>query len=237
MLDEEALDYNHNMLSEVIKQNIAKLLAELPNGVELVAAAKTRTPEEVLEAVQAGIKIIGENYVREAKRAYELVGKRAKWHFIVTLQKHNVRIKVLEMFDMIESVDSLEIAKEIDKRCAQIGKIMPILIEVNSGREPQKSGVLPEGVEQLIREISSLRNIKVMGLMTMGPRFGNPEDSRPYFVETRRIFEKIKRLELPNVEMRYLSMGMTNSYKVALEEGANMVRIGTKIFGERDSLS
>ena len=221
------------MLSEVIKQNIAKLLAELPNGVEVVAAAKTRTPEEVLEAVQAGIKIIGQNYVKEAKSAYELVGKRAKWHFIGTLQKHNVRIKALEIFDMIESVDSLEIAREIDKRCAEIGKIMPILIEVNSGREPQKSGVLPEGVEQLIREISSLRNIKVMGLMTMGPRFGNPEDSRPYFVETRRIFEKIKRQELPNVNMRYLSMGMTNSYKVALEEGANIVRIGTKIFGER----
>ena len=221
------------MLSEVIKQNIAKLLAELPNGVEVVAAAKTRTPEEVLEAVQAGVKIVGENYVKEAKSAYELVGKRVKWHFIGTLQKHNVRIKALEIFDMIESVDSLEIAREIDKRCAEIGKIMPILIEVNSGREPQKSGVLPEGVEQLIREISSLRNIKVMGLMTMGPRFGNPEDSRPYFVETRRIFEKIKRQELPNVNMRYLSMGMTNSYKVALEEGANIVRIGTKIFGER----
>jgi len=221
------------MFSEVTRQNIAKLLAELPNGVELVAAAKTRTPEEVLEAVQAGIKIVGENYVKEAKRAHELVGKRAKWHFIGTLKKHNVRTKVLEMFDMIETVDSLEIAREIDKRCAQIGKIMPILIEVNSGREPQKSGVLPEDVERSIGEISSLRNIKVMGLMTMGPRFGNPEDSRPYFVETRRIFEKIKRQELPNVEMRYLSMGMTNSYKVALEEGANIVRIGTKIFGER----
>jgi pyridoxal phosphate enzyme (YggS family) len=228
------MNYNHNMTSGVIKENIVKLLAELPNGVELVAAAKTRTPEEILEAVQVGINIIGENYVTEAKRAYELVGKRAKWHFIGTFQKHNVRRKVLEMFDMIETVDSLEIAREIDKRCAQIGKIMPILIEVNSGREPQKSGVLPEDVEQLIREISSLRNIKVMGLMTMGPRFGNPEDSRPYFVQTRRIFEKIKGLELPNVEMRYLSMGMTNSYKIALEEGANIVRIGTKIFGERE---
>jgi len=221
------------MGNEVIRQNIARLLADLPNGVEVVAAAKTRTPEEVLGVVQAGVKIIGENYVKEAKRAYELVGKRAKWHFIGTFQKHNVRRKVLEMFDMIETVDSLEIAREIDKRCAQIGKIMPVLIEVNSGREPQKSGVLPEDVEQSIREMSSLRNIKVMGLMTMGPRFGNPEDSRPYFVETRRIFEKIKMQELPNVEMRYLSMGMTNSYKVALEEGANIVRIGTKIFGER----
>ncbi len=218
----------------MIKENVGEILAELPDGVEVVAAAKTRTPEEVLEAVQAGIKIIGENYVKEAKEAYELVGKRAKWHFIGTFQKHNVRRKVLEIFDMIESVDSLEIAREIDRRCAQIGKIMPILIEVNSGREPQKSGVLPDDAEQLVREISSLGNIKVTGLMTMGPRFGNPEDSRPYFVETRKIFDIIKGLGLPNVEMRYLSMGMTNSYKVALEEGANIIRIGTRIFGERD---
>jgi pyridoxal phosphate enzyme (YggS family) len=227
------IDYNHDVASELTKQNIAKLLAELPDGVEVVAAAKTRTPEEILEAVTAGIKIIGENYVKEAKDAYKLVGRRAKWHFIGTFQKHNVRRNVLELFDMIESVDSLEIAREIDRKCAQIGKIMPVLIEVNSGKEPQKSGVLPEDAEQLVREISGLGNIKVMGLMTMGPRFGNPEDSRPYFVETRRIFEKIKGLKLLNVEMRYLSMGMTNSYKVALEEGANIIRIGTKIFGER----
>jgi len=218
----------------VIKENVGEILAELPDGVEVVAAAKTRTPGEVLEVVQAGIKIIGENYVKEAKEAYKLVGKRAKWHFIGTFQKHSVRRKVLEIFDMIESVDSLEIAREIDRKCAQIGKIMPILVEVNSGREPQKSGVLPEDVEQLVKEISGLRNIKVLGLMTMGPRFGNPEGSRPYFVETRRIFKKIKGLELPNVEMRYLSMGMTNSYKVALAEGANIIRIGTRIFGERD---
>jgi len=222
------------MTSEWIKQNVAKLLAELPEGVEVVAAAKSRTPEEVLEAVQAGIKIVGENYVNQAKAAYELVGKRAKWHFIGTLQKHNIRRRVLEIFDMIETIDSLEIAKEIDRKCAQIGKTMPVLIEVNSGREPQKSGVLPEDVEPLIREISNLRNIRVMGLMTMGPRFGDPEHSRPYFAETRRIFEKIKWLELPNVEMKYLSMGMTNSYKVALQEGANIIRIGTKIFGQRD---
>jgi hypothetical protein len=221
------------MTSKSIKQNVARLLAELPVGVELVAAAKTRTAEEILEAVQAGIKIIGENYVKEAKEAYKLVGKRAKWHFIGTLKKHNVRRNVLQLFDMIESVDSLDIAREIDKRCAQIGKIMPILIEVNSGREPQKSGVLPEDVGQLVGEISGLGNIKIMGLMTMGPRVGNPEDSRPYFVETRKIFDKIKGLGLTNVEIRYLSMGMTNSYKVALEEGANIIRIGTRIFGER----
>jgi len=217
----------------MIKENVAGILAELPHGVELVAAAKTRTPEELLEAAQAGIRIIGENYVQEAKRAYEVVGRRAKWHFIGTLQKHNVRRGMIEIFDMIETVDSLGIAKELDKKCAQIGKVMPILVEINSGREPQKSGVLPEDAEQLVREISTLSNIKVLGLMTMGPRFGNPEDSRPYFVETRKIFERIKKLDLPDVEMKYLSMGMTNSYKIAIEEGANIIRIGTKIFGER----
>ncbi len=221
-------------MAALIKQNIQRILAELPNGIELVAAAKARTPEEILQAVEAGVKIVGENYVQEAKKAYEVVGKRARWHFIGTLQKHNVRRKTVEMFDMIETVDSLEIAKEIDRRCAQIGKVMPVLIEINSGREEQKSGVFPEDAEQLVRDVSNLRNIKVMGLMTMGPRFGNPEDARPYFVETRKIFERIKGLDLPNVEMKYLSMGMTNSYKIAIEEGANIVRIGTKIFGERD---
>jgi pyridoxal phosphate enzyme (YggS family) len=227
------MDYNHDVSSKSTRQNVAKLLAEIPDEVEVVAATKTRTPEEIREAVEAGIKIIGENYVKEAREVYDLIETEVKWHFIGTLQKHNIRKKMLEMFDMIESIDSLEIAREIDRKCAQINKIMPILIEVNSGREPQKSGVFPEDVERLIREISGLGNIKVMGLMTMGPRFGNPEDSRPYFVETRRIFENIKRLKLPNVEMRYLSMGMNNSYKVALQEGANIIRIGTKIFGER----
>lgn len=216
-----------------MRQNIQKILSELPDGVELVAAAKTRQPEEILEAVEAGVKIIGENYVQEAERAYEAVGNKAKWHFIGHLQKNKAK-KAAKIFDMIETVDSIEIANELDKRCAQIGKVMPVLIEINSGREPQKAGVLPEEAEQLIREISALQNIKVMGLMTMGPRFGNPEDSRPYFVETRKIFEKIRKLDLPNVEMKYLSMGMTNSYRIALEEGANMVRIGTKIFGERN---
>lgn len=227
------MNYNHDMASQSIKQNVARLLSGLPDGVELVAAAKARTPQEVLEAVQAGIKIIGDNYVKEAKEAYELVGKRAQWHFIGTLRKHDIRKTMLEIFDTIESVESLEMAEEIDRKCSQIGKIMPILIEVNSGREPQKSGVLPEDAERLVREISGLRNIKTMGLMTMAPSFGNPEDFRPCFAETRRTFEKIKGLRLPNVEMKYLSMGMTDSYRVAIEEGATIIRIGTGIFGER----
>ena len=217
----------------MIEQNVKQILSELPEGVRLVAAAKTRRPEEILEAIEAGVKIVGENYVQEAERAYEVVGNRAKWHFIGHLQRNKVK-KAVSIFDMIETVDSVEIAKEIDKRCAQTGKVMPVLIEVNSGWEKQKSGAFPEDAERLVRKISALPNIRVMGLMTMGPRFGNHEDSRPYFVETRKIFEKIKKLNLPNIEMRYLSMGMTNSYQIAIEEGANMVRLGSKIFGERD---
>ncbi len=217
----------------MIKQNVDQILSELPDGVQLVAAIKTRKPEEILEAVESGVKILGENYVQEAERAYEVVGNKAEWHFIGHLQKNKVK-KTVKLFDMIEAVDSSELAREIDKRCAQIGKVMPVLVEINSGREEQKSGVLPEKTEQLVRDISGLNNIRVMGLMTMGPRFGNPEDSRPYFVETKKIFERIKKLNLPNIQMKYLSMGMTNSYKIALDEGANMVRIGSKIFGERD---
>jgi pyridoxal phosphate enzyme (YggS family) len=141
--------------------------------------------------------------------------------------------KAVEIFDMIETVDSLEIALEIDKRCQQAGKIMPILIEVNSGRETQKSGVLPENVVALARSVANLANIRLTGLMTMGPMAGNPEDSRPYFVTTRKVFEELKSINIPNVTMQCLSMGMTNSYRVALAEGANMVRLGTLIFGER----
>ena len=209
------------------------ILNELPQGVKLVAAAKGRTAQEVLEAIEAGAEIIGENYVQEGERLYQIIGEKVEWHFIGHLQKNKVK-RAVTVFDMIETVDSVEIAKEIDKRCGQIGKVMPVLIEINSGEEEQKFGVHPEYAEELIKEISGLQNVKVVGLMTMGPRFGNPENSRPYFVKMREVFEKIRRLNLPNVEMKYLSMGMTNSYKVAIEEGANIVRIGTMIFGEEN---
>ncbi len=216
-----------------IRQYVAQILTELLEGVQLVAAAKTRSPQEILRAVEAGVQIIGENYVQEAERAYQVIGNKAQWHLIGHLQENKVK-KAVGMFDMIETVDSVEIAREIDKRCAPINKVMPVLIEVNSGREKQKAGVLPEEVEQLVREISPLPNIKVMGLMTMGPRFGDPENSRPCFVETKRVFDRIKKLNLPRVAMKYLSMGMTNSYRIAIEEGATIVRIGSRIFGGRD---
>lgn len=214
-----------------IKENVKRILEELPDGVELVGAAKGRTAREIVEAIDAGVKIIGENYLQETLRVYGDVDRDVKWHFIGHLQKNKVK-KAVRLFDMIESLDSLGLAEEIDKRCRQIDKVMPVLVEVNSGREEQKFGVLPEEVEEFVKKASTLPSIKITGLMTMGPRFGDPENSRPYFQLTREIFERLRRLNLPNVEMRYLSMGMTNSYRIALEEGANMVRIGTKIFGE-----
>ena len=215
-----------------IKENIKKILDKLPENIGLVAAAKTRSPDEIEEAISAGIKMIGENYIQEAEKAFEAIGNKVKWHFIGHLQKNKVK-KAVKIFDMIETVDSYSLALEINEKCCQISKIMPVLIEVNSGKEEQKFGVLPEGALDLIKRISTLSNIKIMGLMTMGPRFGNPEDSRPYFKETKKIFDEVKEINLPNVDMKYLSMGMTNSYRIAIEEKANMVRIGTMIFGER----
>jgi len=216
----------------LISENVKRILSELPESVEVVAAAKTRTTDEILEAIEAGISKIGENYVQEAVAVHETVGKKAQWHFIGHLQSNKV-VQVVPIVDMIETVDSVKLARKIDKYAAINNKIMSILIEVNSGREPQKNGVMPEDVERLIKEIAPLTHVKVMGLMTMGPFTGDPEDARPYFVETKHIFGHIKGLEIPNIEMRYLSMGMSNSYEVAIEEGANIIRIGTKLFGPR----
>lgn len=217
---------------EHIKENVRELLKELPPGVELVAAAKQQPPEKILAAIEAGIRIIGENYVQEAAEAFLVIGKKVQWSFIGHLQKNKVK-KAMEIFDIIETVDSLELAAEINKRCAALGKIMPVLIEVNSGREPQKFGALPEEVEPLARAITGLPNLKLRGLMTMGPFEGDPEEARPYFRLTRQLFEQLKALNLPGAELNILSMGMTNSYRVAIEEGATRVRLGTRIFGPR----
>jgi len=218
----------------MIRDKVKEILNELPEGVQLVGAAKTRSPEEILEAVDAGLEIVGENYVQEAERAHAVIGNRVKWHMIGHLQRNKVK-KAVAIFDMIETVDSLRLAKEIDKVCRKTGKVMPVLIEVNSGEEAEKTGVLPGEVLNLVREMSTLDQVKIMGLMTMGPFAGDPEEARPYFRKTRELFEQIKQAALPGVEMTYLSMGMSNSYRVALEEGANIVRIGTRLFGERRS--
>jgi hypothetical protein len=216
----------------MISESVARILSELPSDVLLVAAAKTRTSDEILQAIAAGVTIIGENYVQEAEEAHSVIGEKARWHLIGHLQRNKVR-KAVEIFDMIETVDSLRLALKIDEECARLDRVMPVLIEVNSGREPQKTGTFPEEVPRLLDELASLEYLKVEGLMTMGPRFGDPEDARPYFVESKRLFDELRSRRTSNAELKFLSMGMSNSYHVAIEEGANVVRIGTKLFGER----
>jgi PLP dependent protein len=217
----------------MIKQNIKRILNELPEGVQLVAATKSRTPKEIQEAIDAGLQIIGHNYVQEAERAWQAIGTAAEWHLIGHLQSNKAKIAA-RIFDMVETIDSLKLATAIDRACGEINKIMPVLIEINSGEEGQKAGVLPKDAVPLIQNIADeLRNIRVMGLMTMGPFTGNPEDSRPYFARTKNLFDELKSMNMKGVEMKYLSMGMSDSYRIAIEEGANLVRIGTMIFGER----
>ncbi|MCK4345809.1 MAG: YggS family pyridoxal phosphate-dependent enzyme [Bacteroidales bacterium] len=222
------------MYFKIIKETVTEIRNSLSPGVLLVAAAKTRLPEEVQAAIHAGIKIVGYNYVQEAERMYQIIGNTVQWHMIGHLQRNKVK-KAVKLFDMIETIDSVQLAEAVDNRCASEGKIMPVLIEINSGKESNKTGVLPENVDKLIMQISGLPNLRIQGLMTMGPRFGNPEDARPYFKATKSAFDRLSKARIPNVEMRYLSMGMSNSYKIAIEEGANIIRVGTKLFGERST--
>jgi len=216
-----------------IKTNIEKIRKEIPKNIEIVAATKTRSIDEIKQAIEAGITTIGENYLQETEKKHEQLKEKVKIHCIGHLQTNKVK-KAVELFDMIQTVDSIKIAKEIDKRCNNINKTIPILIEINSGKEPNKDGIMPEQAINLIKDISQLKNIKIKGLMTMAPYFEDPEKDRPYFRLTNELFDKVKSLDISNVDMSILSMGMTHSYKIAIEEGANMVRIGTKIFGSRE---
>lgn len=220
------------MSFKIIEDNTVEILNSLPPGVTMVAAAKTRTPEEVEAVINAGVKIVGYNYLQEAERMRRIIGDKVKWHMIGHLQRNKVKKAVL-LFDMIETIDSVQLAEAVNKQCALIGKKMPVLVEINSGREANKSGVMPEDVFELLKEISALPQLQVQGLMTMGAVFGDSEGARPYFKTTKKIFDRLKEDKIPNVEMRYLSMGMSASYRVAIEEGANIVRIGTKLFGGR----
>tara|TARA_Y100000310_G_scaffold344846_1_gene459966 strand:- start:259 stop:897 length:639 start_codon:yes stop_codon:yes gene_type:complete len=210
-----------------LTSNRAKLA--IPAHVTLLAATKTRTSEEIQQAIAAGINNIGENYVQEAE------GKNfngATLHLIGHLQTNKVKTAV-KLFDLIETVDSEKLAKEINKQAQLIGKTMPVLIEINSGNEESKTGIPPEQAIKLITKISELKNINIQGLMTMAPYTKDPELSRPYFKATKQLFDKIKAANIPNIEMNILSMGMSHSYEIAIEEGATEVRIGTALFGER----
>lgn len=216
----------------MIREKVKAILNELPPHVTLEAAAKTRSVDEVLEAVDAGVTVIGHNYVQEAVAVADAIKGKASLHFIGHLQRNKVK-KCVEVCDLIETVDSLKIAKEIEKRCEALGKTMPVLIEINSGREPQKYGVLPEELDNLAGDISKLAHVRIKGLMTMGPYTDDPEVVRPYFRETADCFQRLKNNPINCVDMEILSMGMSGSYRTAIKEGANLIRIGTRLFGPR----
>ncbi|MBN2471874.1 MAG: YggS family pyridoxal phosphate-dependent enzyme [Anaerolineae bacterium] len=213
-----------------IAEAVDRILETIPSTVVLVAAAKGRTVSEIRAAIAAGITCVGHNYIQQAEKTIPPLRQSAAWHMIGHLQRNKLR-KAVVLFDMIETIDSIALAEALDRQCAAHDMVMPVLIEINSGREPAKTGVLPENAGKLAASLSRLEHVQLQGVMTMGPRFGDPEAARPYFQITRGVFESVSALALPNVTMRYLSMGMSNTYRVAIQEGANIVRIGTAIFG------
>jgi hypothetical protein len=210
----------------------ARRVGRSPSAIRLMAVTKTVDDERVGEAVAAGVEIIGENYVQEARRKLEILGKRGEWHLIGHLQTNKAKYAV-RLFDMIHSVDRPELAVEIDRRAGDAGRIMPVLIEVNLAGEKSKSGVSPGAARDLIRAIAPLPNLSVAGLMTMPPWFDDPEEARPYFRALRELRDRIAAEAIERVALRELSMGMTGDYPVAIEEGATIVRVGRGIFGVR----
>lgn len=223
-----------------IKQNYLNLRSEIPKEVTLVVAVKARTPQEIAEVIDAGATDIGENYVQEAEAHKLALGEKAKkvtWHMIGSLQTNKIN-KALATCDVIQTVDSFEKAQGIDKRVEAAGKkVVTVFIEVNIAEEISKAGASPQekDILDLAKRISELKHLRLEGLMTMGPLSGDPEQSRPYFRFAKALLEKIKGQSPPEVgdSPFKLSMGMSHSYRVAIEEGATMVRIGTAIFGER----
>jgi len=223
-----------------ISDNYRKIRDSIKDDVTIVVATKTRKIKEIKEVIEAGAEHIGENYVYpEASEKYEELEDlfvKLKWHLIGHLQSNKIN-KAIPIFDLIHTVDSIEKAIEIDKRVENAGKIfIPVLLEINSGKEKTKTGFMPviTSIKKALIQMEDLKHIEIRGLMTMGPAEGNPAKAKPYFTLTRKIFEKLKDVNTINSKMKILSMGMSNSYKVAIKEGANMVRIGSLIFGERE---
>lgn len=205
-----------------------------PADVRLMAVTKTVDDGRIAEAVRAGVDIIGENYVQEAKRKIETMEKSCEWHLIGRLQTNKAKYAV-RLFDMIHSVDRLELAAEIDRRARDAGIVMKVLIEVSVAGEETKSGVPIAEALPLVRAVAPLPNLSVRGLMTMPPWFDDPEEARPCFRALRELRDRIEAERIPGVEMRELSMGMTGDYGVAVEEGATIVRVGRGLFGERET--
>lgn len=211
----------------------AQACGRRPEEVGLVAVSKTMPVETVRAAIAAGVGALGENYIQEARdKIAALVDADVPWHFIGHLQTNKAKYAV-RLFDLIHSVDSLKLARELDKQSAKIGKIQPVLLQVNIAREGTKSGVFAEELLDLVRAVGGLEHVSLRGLMTMPPFFNAPEKVRPFFAELRCLRDEIAAQHIARVQMRELSMGMTGDFEVAIEEGATLVRVGTAIFGER----
>lgn len=229
-----------------VAENLKKLLEEMDSAaaktgrsfedITLIAVSKARPPEAIEEAFKAGIRHVGENRANEMLEKQALVEAALSWHYIGPLQTNKVR-RIVGKCSLIHSVDSLRLAAEINKRSAREGLRSDILIQVNAAGETQKSGVAPNFTESLIREISaSCPNLRVRGLMQIAPIAENPEDVREYFRLVYRLYDSIGSMDIENVSFDCLSMGMSGDFRVAIEEGANMVRIGRAIFGNIDKV-
>jgi pyridoxal phosphate enzyme (YggS family) len=223
---------NLKVIRERISQSALKV-GTCAEKIKLVAITKNVDVERIKQAVDCGVKTIGENKLQEASSKFELLPIELEKHLVGHLQTNKVK-KAINLFDMIQSVDSLHLAVEISKRVKELNKEIPILIEVNTSGEKTKFGIEPEAALPLVEKISALENIKIQGLMTIGLWSGEEAKVRPCFVKLRKLFERIKQQEISGVEMNYLSMGMTGDFEWAILEGSNMVRIGTGIFGPRE---
>jgi len=203
-----------------------------PESVKLVGVTKTVDSPRVELAVQAGLEILGENYVQEAREKISRFQGRVRWHFIGRLQSNKAKHAV-QLFDLIHTVDSLKLAEELDRRAGAIGLIIPVLIQVNLAAEVTRGGVRVENVRALVERAARLDHLRIRGLMTMPPYFDDPDRARPCFRRLRELSEEIAALGLPGAEMTELSMGMSGDFEAAVEEGATLVRVGTAIFGAR----
>lgn len=204
-----------------------------PNDITLIAVSKTKPAEMIQELYDAGCRNFGENKVQELVDKYETLPKDIQWHMIGHLQRNKVKY-IVDKVALIHSVDSLRLAETIEKEAEKKNCIVNILIEVNMAKEESKYGVYPEDVEELLREISSLSHIRVKGLMTVAPNVKNSEENREIFTKMKKLSVDITEKNIDNITMSILSMGMSNDYTIAVEEGANMVRVGTSIFGARN---
>ncbi len=217
-----------------LREEIAQLGKVAGREVTLVAVTKSGSDEELIALAKAGVTDIGENRPGELKRRGDLLSERGycpRLHEIGNLQRNKVKL-IIESVDLIHSLDSIALAAEINKHAERIGKTVGVLIEINSGREEQKGGVLPEDAEQFYLKVKELSHIEIMGLMTMGPVCDDPEQLRPCFRDTKVLFDRLNR----NYGFSgggILSMGMSDSYKVAIEEGSTLVRVGRKLFNKR----